>query len=118
MNTIISINEAILLLEDGEFRRSFLIEFHKYLKDKLSKDQVNEDPKVCSFDRSCTRCNSFKHFDKFCMSRGMHPDVAHGMLRLMYGECMGCDWDYFQNLKATEEDPEPPRIAYLKIEGR
>jgi len=53
MNTIISINEATLLAEDGDFRRSFLIELHKYLKDKKPENQVDEYHKACSFNRSC-----------------------------------------------------------------
>jgi hypothetical protein len=112
MNTIVSINEAIQLAEDGDFRRSFLIELHKYLKDKLPENQVDEYPKECSFDGSCTRCDSYKHFDKFCMLQGMHPYVAHSMLRLKYGD-IGCDWEYFQYLKVTEEDPEPQRVIYV-----
>jgi len=70
MYTIISINEAILLVEDGNFKRSFLIELHKYLKDKLPDNQVDEYPQVCSFNRSCDRCDPYKHFYKFCSLHG------------------------------------------------
>ena len=109
MNTIISINEATLLAEDGDFRRSFLIELHKYLKDQLPKNRADEYPKTCTFASSCTRCASLNHFETFCMSREVQPDVARHLFRLMYGGGMGCDWDYFLDLKVTEEDPEPPR---------
>ena len=117
MNTIISINEATLLAEDGDFRRSFLIELHKYLKDKLPENQVDEYPKACSFNRSCDCCDSLKHFYGFCRLQGMHPHVAHEMLRLKYGN-FSCDYEYLHYLKVTDEDPEPPRIVHMKKEGR
>ena len=114
MNTIIRINEATLLAEDGDFRRSFLIELHKYLKDKLPENEVYEYPKIGS---SCVGCNEL-HFETFCISRSMHPTVARELLCLMYGNNFSCDWDYFEYLKVTEEDPEPPRAEYVEIDGR
>jgi len=116
MNTIISINEATLLAEDGDFRRSFLIELHKYLKDKLPENEVDEYPKACSFSRSCDCCDSLEHFYRFCRLQGMHPHVAHEMLRLKYGN-FSCDYEYLHYLKVTEEDPEPPRVVHMKKEG-
>ena len=111
-----SINEAIKLAEDGEFRRSFLIKLHKYLKSKLLENQVDEYPKACSFNRSCD-CNCYEYFFRFCRMQGMHPYVAHELLRLKYGN-FDCDCEYLHFLKVTEEDPEPPQIEYVKEEGR
>jgi len=115
MYTKISIDEAIKLAEDGEFRRSFLIKLHKYLKSKLPENQVDEYPKACSFNRSCD-CDCYEHFSIFCRLEGMHPYVAHSMLRLKYRH-FNCDCDYLHDLKVTEEDPEPPRVVHMKKEG-
>ncbi len=115
MNTIISIDEAIKLAEDGDFRRSFLIKLHKYLKDELPENQVDGYPEACSFNRSGD-CDCYKHFSSFCRLQGMHPFVAREMLRLIYGR-FDCDCDYLHYLKVTDEDPEPPRVVHMKKEG-
>jgi len=114
MYTNVGIYETFLLLEDGKFRRSFLIELHKYLKDKLPKNLVDKYPNIGS---SCVSFNEL-HFETFCISRNMHPTVARELLCLMYGNNFSCDWDYFEYLKVTEEDPEPPRAEYVEIDGR
>jgi len=102
-----SINEAFWLFEDDEFRRSFLFELHQYLKDQLPKNRADEYPKTCTFASSCTHCACINHFETFCISREVQPDVARHLFRLMYGPSIDCDWEYFQQLKVTEEDPEP-----------
>ena len=116
MKTKDSIIEAIGLAEDGESRRSFLIELHKYLKSRMLRNQVDEYPKVCSFNRSCDRCDSHKYFSEFCRLQGVDPYVAHSMLRLIYAE-MFCDCEYLHFLKVAEGDPEPPRSRYVTKEG-
>ena len=118
MYTNVGIYETFLLLEDGEFRRSFLIELHKYLKDKLPKDRVDAYPKGCNIGSSSGCRNDMIHFETFCISRSMHPLVARELLRLIYGPFMNCDCEYFLDLKVTEEDPEPPRAEYVNIYGR
>lgn len=116
METKDSIREAIELAEDSDFRRSFLIELHKYLKTKLPENIVGEYPHACSFDRSCDR-DPYKHFTGFCRLQGVDPYVAHSMLRLIYAEML-CDCEYLHFLKVTEGDPEPARTVYVEKDWR
>ena len=99
-----SILRAIGLVSDRAFRRSFVIELHKYLKENMPQYQFGECPWACGYDHfNSPSSKLYKHFINFCKLEGIDWFLAHTIFRAKYGEFY-CDCDYLYNLKVTDDE--------------
>ncbi len=98
--------KAIRLAGEREFRKSFVTDLHKYLKDNMPQLEEGERPWACGYDLFDSPFNKLhKHFIDFCKLQEVDWLFAHTIFRAKYGE-LYCDCDYLYNLRVTYDDVE------------